>query len=188
MNVSLIQDFDNLSFDDWLDFVFEAKWSRLGDKDWMELSDIDADIEVFVGNCVKLFEDPEFLLKRYDEKQLERGFFGFILSPHAGLNWWLWDKNQSEDLRRRFIFSSVNFFKQIFTVNPLEHSCYMWWDCLRYFGDKKDLKVADWIFGALSQILEIDNQYCRLSALHGLGHIEHKGKKDLIEKNFKTKS
>ncbi|MGC2235394.1 MAG: hypothetical protein WA584_04500 [Pyrinomonadaceae bacterium] len=182
MNNSLIQDFDKLSFEGWLDFVFDHKWSSSKDEDYIELSDLGGDTEIFVRNCVKLFENPVFLLDKYNSEQLEGGFYYFILSPKVSLNWWIWDKNSPAELRRQFIFSSVNVFKRVFTKNPLEHSCFMWWDCLRDFDKNKDKQVENWMFAALSQILEINNPDCQLSALHGLGHIEHKGKKILIEK------
>ena len=173
---------DYLPFEDWLNFIFDEKWSSMKDKDYVDLDDLNADIEIFVGNCIKLFEDPTLLLERYNEKQLEGGLFYFILSPKVSLNWFLWRKDKPVYLRRRFIASSVNFFKKIFTVKPLEHSCFMWWDCLRDFGDEKDPQVNEWMFEALSRILEIDSIDCQMSALHGLGHIEHVGKKTLIEK------
>ena len=57
----------------------------------------------------------------------------------------------------------------------------MWWDCLRGFDEDIDIKVYDWMFEALSEILKIDTFDCQMSALHGLGHIEHPEKKNLIE-------
>ncbi|MEP6902228.1 MAG: hypothetical protein ABJA66_10790 [Actinomycetota bacterium] len=183
---SLIQNFDNLSFEHWLDFIFDEKWSSSKYEDFIDLSDLEADIEIFVRNCIKLFENPGFVSDKYSAKQLEGGLFYFILSPKVELNWWIWDKNNSPDLRRKFIFSSVNMFEHVFATNPLEHSCFMWWDCLRDFSEEKDLKVVDWMFETLSKILEIDSFVCQMSALHGLGHIGHSGKKDLIE-NFLLK-
>ncbi len=182
MNQTLIENFDNLAFEDWVEFVFDSKWSSSKYEDYVELADLDGDIEVFVKNCIKLFENPAFLLEKYEPEQLEGGFFGFILNPKVSLDFWIWDKNSAPDLRRQFLFSSVNVFKQVFTKKPLEHSCFMWWDCLRNFDEDKDLKTADWMCEALSQILEINSVDCQLSALHGLGHIEHRDKKKLIEK------
>jgi len=177
----LIEDFDNLSFEDWLNFVFDSKWSSSKYEDYVELEDLGGDIDVFVKNCIKLFENPAFLLENYDSEQLEGGFFGFILNPKVSLNWWIWNKENSPDLRRQFIFSSVNVFKQVFTKNSLKNSCFMWWDSLRDFSEDKDRQVINWMFIALSQILEINSLECQMSALHGLGHIEHGGKKKLIE-------
>lgn len=181
MKDSQIQDFDNLPFEDWLDFVFDSKWSSDKQEDYVELSNLGGETEVFVKNCIKLFENSAFLLDKFSPEQIEGGFFGFILSPRVSLDWWLWDKNNTPELRRKFIFSSVNVFKQIFTKNSFEHSCFMWWDSLRDFGKDKDLQTASLMFVALRQILEIDSLDCQLSALHGLGHIEHNGKKKLIE-------
>lgn len=91
------------------------------------------------------------------------------------------EQKNDEDLRREFVLSAVSFFENFFVKKPLKYSCFMFWDLLRGFDDDKDLKIFDWMFEALSQILKIDSKECQLSAIHGLGHIEHQGKKDLIE-------
>ncbi len=187
MNYKIAQNFDQLSFDNWLDFVFDERWAeKQDDAEYIDISDLNANIEVFAANCIKLFKKPAVLLDKYNSKQLDSGFFSFILSSRMELNWWIWDENNSVDLRREFICSMLNVFKEVFTKNPLKYSCFMWWDSLRNFDDNKDEKTIGWMFETLSQILEIDSVDCQLSALHGLGHLEHSGKKNLIE-NFLRK-
>lgn len=181
MQNSFIENFDDLSFEDWLDFVFDSNREDES-KEIATRWDLNADLEIFVKHCIRLFENPDFLSDRYSPEQLEGGFFNCILSSGFSLDWWIWNKENSPELRRRFIFSSINVFEKVFTKNPLEHSCFMWWDCLRDFSDDKDPKVIEWMFSALSEILKIDSFSCQMSALHGLGHIEHKEKKNLIEK------
>jgi len=185
MSEILVENFDSLTFDEWVDFVFEGSWLRYKGNDYFGLDDLNADINIFAENCIKLFQNPAFLLEKFDSKQLENGFFDFILSPRVSLNWWVWDIKYPSELRRKLILESVNVFKEIFAKNPLEHSCFMWWDCLRNFNDEKDLEVMKWMFEALSEILKIDSVDCQMSALHGLGHIEHSEKKDLIKKFLK---
>jgi hypothetical protein len=174
---------DKFSFDEWIDLVFDHEPAQSISQAWYWDNDLYfyGSKEHFVENCIKLFKNPEFLLERFTAEQLDEGFFGFILGPVNGMESWLCDKAESPELRREFIMSSVSVFEKLFTKNPLESSCFMWWDSLRNFQDDKDPKTAEWMFEALSQILKIDSLDCQKSALHGLGHLEPEGKKKLIE-------
>lgn len=58
----------------------------------------------------------------------------------------------------------------------------MWFDLLRYFGQDRDQRVVDEIYLALEKILFMDSFDCQGAALHGLGHLDHPDKKDLITK------
>jgi hypothetical protein len=173
--------FDDLIFDEWLDFVFDEKWKNDSDEEYIGLGDLNGDIEIFAENCIKLFENSEVLLDKFSSTQIESGFFDFILSPRISLEWFIWDKTKPIDLRRKLVYSMENVFKKVFTKISVEHSCFMWWDCLRNFDKDADNKPTQWIFETLSSILKIDSFDCQLSAIHGLGHIEHKEKKSLIE-------
>jgi hypothetical protein len=174
---------DEFSFDEWIDFVFNHEPAEEVSKAWYWDDDLNFDEgkERFVKNCIELFKNPDFLLEKFTVEQLDQGFFGFILGAVNEMNWWVWDKNEPAELRQEFIMSSINVFEKLFTKNPLIHACFMWWDCLRNFQDDGDSKTAEWMFEALSQILKIDSLSCQISALHGLGHLEHEGKKRLIE-------
>lgn len=174
--------FDNRSFDEGVDFIFNyLSNEKLQDKWYAEEGITKRFGNIFAGNCIKLFNNPEFLLDKYSFEQINEGFV-FILGPRVLIRMWLWNKNNHPELRREFITSMVNVFEKVFAKNPLKNSCFMWWDYLRGFNDDKDLRVMDWMFEALSQILKINSLECQLSALHGLGHIEHDGKKNLIER------
>ena len=58
----------------------------------------------------------------------------------------------------------------------------MWWDLLRYFGEDADERVVNEMYLALKKILFMDSLECQGSALHGLGHLTHPGKRALIER------
>lgn len=58
----------------------------------------------------------------------------------------------------------------------------MWFDLLRYFGKDRDQRVVDEIYLVLEKILFMDSFHCQGAALHGLGHLDHPDKKDLITK------
>ena len=171
----------NCKFDEWVDFIFDYlsdeerlnEWSR-------EVGILQTFRDDFAKKCIRLFKEPEFLLKKYSSEQIEKGF-DFIFGPYVLITMWLWDKDADVGLRREFIFSMLPVFEKVFTVNPLENACFMWWDYLRGFNKDKDLRVMEWMFDTISEILKIDSFDCQMSALHGLGHIEHPKKKSLIE-------
>ena len=56
----------------------------------------------------------------------------------------------------------------------------MWFDLLRSFRRDRDQRVVEEMFLALEKILFMDSFLCQGAALHGLGHLDHPGKKDLI--------
>lgn len=174
---------EECAFDEWVDFIFtQLSSEELQDRWFNEKGLLITFGDGFAKNCIELFKRPELLLEKYTNEQIEQGF-EFILGARVLITMWLWDKNNNSQIRREFIFSMKSIFDEIFTKIKLENLCFMWWDYLRGFGNDKDLQVFDWMFETLSPILEIDSTNCQLSALHGLGHIEHREKKNLIE-NF----
>jgi len=172
---------EEYTFDEWVDFVFAHLSNQEFQDKWFEEEGVLIRVgNRFAENCIELFKKPKILLEKYNGEQIEQGF-EFILSPGVLITSWLWDKNNNPQIRREFISSMENVFNEIFVVNKFENLCFMWWDYLRGFDDDKDLQVMEWMFETLSGILKIDSIDCQMSALHGLGHIEHRGKKNLIE-------
>jgi len=57
----------------------------------------------------------------------------------------------------------------------------MWWDLLRNFEVNVDLKVIEVMFQTMIEVLRVPSLACQVSALHGLGHIKHIGKRKVIE-------
>jgi hypothetical protein len=56
----------------------------------------------------------------------------------------------------------------------------MWWDMLRYFGDDPDDRIVDAMVRALEDVLRSPVRHCQMSALHGLGHLQHESKETII--------
>ena len=75
----------------------------------------------------------------------------------------------------------VIVFKRLFAKDILQQICHMWWDLLRYFGDDPDEKVKEVMLEALSEIINIESFHCQGSALHGLGHLEHPERAEIID-------
>lgn len=173
---------NNYSFDEWVEFVFShAVPSENADAwYWEEECEWEADAEHIINHCIRLFRNPNFLLEKFSPEQINQGFW-FILGDIELLQGCLWNRKIDWELREDCIMSMVGVFEQMFVQNPIEDACYMWWDLLRDFSDDQDPKTKEAMLAALSQILKLDSPDCQTSALHGLGHLEHNGKRKVIE-------
>lgn len=174
---------NNYSFDEWIEFVFnhpiasENADAWYWDDDWEWEAE---EAEHIIKYCIRLFRNPNFLLEKFSSEQINQGFW-FLLGATEQLQNWLWNRGIDWKLREDCIMSMVGVFEQMFIQNPIEDACYMWWDLLRDFSDDQDPKTKDAMLAALSQILKLDSIDCQVSALHGLGHLEHSGKRKVIE-------
>lgn len=178
---------NNYSFDEWIEFVFDHPVSANMTDAWYFEDGWEWRAEAIysINNCIRLFRNPNFLLVKFSPEQINQGFW-FILGNIELLQGLIWDKNVDWKLREECILVMVRVFEQMFMQNPIENVCFMWWDLLRDFSDDQDSKTKEAILTALSQILKLDSLYCQKSALHGLGHLEHDGKRKVIEQFLKT--
>jgi len=76
----------------------------------------------------------------------------------------------------------ADVFRRLFATHPIQSVCYMWRDLLRTFDDNPDPKIEENMLHALCEILVLESRDCQRAALHGLGHLSHTGKRDVIEK------
>jgi hypothetical protein len=177
---------NNYSFDEWVKFVFdhpvfEPAWY------WDDAWDWEGDPNVVLKNASRLFSSPEFLLQEFRPEQIEQGFW-FLLGSAGKLDRWVWAKEIDWTIRKDCINSMVNVFEQLFVKNPLGETCYMWWDLLGEFRDEGDPAVRGEMLESLSRVLKIESYDCQISALHGLGHLTHGGKKKIIEEFLNVRS
>ena len=136
--------------------------------------------EWLVTYPTRLFQEPEFLIGKYSYRQLRKGFWS--LPDEWELKNSIWSRKLPWRLRKSCIRAMVPLFEKFFSRKPLGHTCHMWWDLLRYFGDKREERVVDEMFLALEKILFMDSVECQGAALHGLGHLDHSDKESLINK------
>lgn len=148
------------------------------DYDW-EITD-----ELLIQHATKLFLKPDFLFDEYTLEQIEQGF-RFI--PIVGdLELVVWDKKVALSIRQECIVSMVNLFERVFMKNSLGDVTFMWWDSFRSFEDEPEWEIREVIFNSLTKIIKMDSVICQNSALHGFGHLEHNGKKKVIEQFLET--
>jgi hypothetical protein len=186
-------DLMNSSYDDFVAFLFDHDVSLESEgKDyWYWHVEVEFDARKIVAYYVRMFTQPEFLLKRYSKAQLEEGFWA-IQVPNLDCSVFriIEDSDLPLSVRDECIGAMVDLFKCLFATAPFDTSVQMWWDSLCYdwhCGNRnrerggEDLELQDMFFQALARVLAIDSWICQGAALHGLGHLHHPQTKELIE-------
>jgi hypothetical protein len=88
-----------------------------------------------------------------------------------------------------------DLYSRFFATEPLDGSCFMWWDGVCYdwhSGNRKrdrggeDLEMQDVMFQTLADILFLDSEHCQKAALHGLGHLHHPETQTLVQRYIET--
>ena len=182
------------SFEQWVVFVFDhpaAEWQppKAGvprERKWYYEDKWEhwGSPKHLLPYITRLFRRPDFLLEKYSTAQLRQGFW--YLSGAGRCNDWVWDTKVAWRLRQKCILAMVSLFERLFIKEQLHDTCYMWWDFFRNFRKKQDLKVKETMLRAMEQILLSPSEDCRAAALHGLGHLRHPPKAQVIKKFLRS--
>ena len=181
---------DSLPFEDWVAHVFDH---QVREPQWY----FDANAPVWaapaalsLAHMTRLFGDPGKYLARFDDGQLNQGFWYLVSNSGSNHMFALRDSSVSLESRIRCIESFAVLFAKLFAsrcsehlshlpapgANPLNLACYMWWDIIPFLGapgDASRAQLDETALLVLEQILSLDCLACRESALHGLGHWQH---------------
>lgn len=165
------------TYEEWIRFAFDHPVS---DPNWYhtEEGEFECAPAIVISYYTRLFREPCKFLLSYDEVRLEQGCW---LIASEQLSKWLWDGDLSIDLRRACIEAMPMLFRDFFQDHPLETACSMWWDMLRNFKGNIDSRIVDAMVNALEKTLQLPARHCQMSALHGLGHLQHKSKEAIIQ-------
>jgi hypothetical protein len=185
--IQLDRRLESLPFDDWVAHVFDHS---VTDPQWY--FDLDAPVwaapaALTLAHITRLFEKPVEYLSRYDDEQLNQGFWYLVGNSGSDHMFALTDASAPLSVRIRCVKSFTSLFRTLFAArcssdlihlrpaefNPLNLACYMWWDIIPFSGAPNDPERAELDAAALSvmeEILLIESMPCRESALHGLGH------------------
>ena len=165
-------------FDRWMRFAFDHPVSA---ERWYftEEMEFTCSPPTVVGYYTRLFRDPVPVLSSYDEGQIEQGLW-FVVSLQLGD--WLWNEAIPLPARLECIEAMPAMFRAFLIDHPLDTACFMWWDMLRFFGESPDHRVQEAMLRALDEVLQVPSRHCQLSALHGLGHLEHEGREPIIRR------
>jgi hypothetical protein len=146
----------------------------------------DGSPETTVAYVTRLLESPAPILDRFDDAQLNQGFW-YLVGAGSSYMFTLTNPAVPSPARLRCVRSFEPVFRTLFAsrcsphlshldqpgANPLNAACYMWWDILPVAGAPHDQTRRDLDAAALEvmeAILRLDSLPCRESALHGLGH------------------
>jgi len=172
------------SLSNWVGFVFDHPVSKLK---WYEADNClvwDDSPEHLVMFIAESFERSGELLQRFSDAQVDQGLWFLLFSDYmAGFG----NSAVPLSLRQRGLESFIPLFEGMMVkrcsphlshlgeqgANPLNSSCYMWWDHFRFHGNFNSAHCFDndpEILNVMRRLLTIPHDACRESALHGLGH------------------
>ena len=163
-------------YEEWVRFAFDHPVSKTP---WYYTEEMHyrCDPNVVIRYYTRLFRDPRPSLSAYDDACLEQGLWFVVGSQLAE---WLWDDGIPLDIRLECIAAMPAMFREFLAERPLETACWMWWDMLRRFDDHPDHRIVEAMLRALEEVLRLPVRHCRMSALHGLGHLRHHRKEEII--------
>jgi hypothetical protein len=169
----------------WIAHVFDHPvtdpawhWS-LGAPTWQGTAE---DIVTLVTDT---FERSGELLARFSDAQLNQGFWYLLNSSCSDFMFALVEPKVPLAPRLRALHSFIPLFEQVMAVrcsphlshldeqpaNPLNASCYMWWEILPIHGEPEDPARAEFddeVLRLFPRLLSIPHDACRESALHGI--------------------
>lgn len=172
-------DTTHYDFEAWMRFAFDHPHREGSPWYFDEDMHFECNPETVITYYTRLFHDPRRLLSPFDEGQIEQGLWFAV--GHQ-LSDWIWDDDIPIRLRLDCIDAMPSMFRDFLVDRPLDTSCFMWWDMLRFFGDEPDPQIVEHMFQALGRVLALPSHHCQLSALHGLGHLQHEATEGLIRR------
>jgi hypothetical protein len=191
-------DLRRASYDEFLTFVFDHSSSAADRRrakqsgDWYHHVNVRFRPTAVARHYVRLFTEPKGWAERYDDRQLERGFWainGYGLE--CGVSKVIWMESVRFEVRADVVRSMFHLFERFFLAEQLESWPFMWWDTLAYdwsIGHRsrarggEDRQMQDVMFETLEQILWLPSGETRQAALHGLGHLRHPRTPALIQR------
>lgn len=186
-------DLTRVSFEGFMAFLFDhqpsADWGK--QKPWYWNVEVEFSGKKISTYYIRLFRQPDFLLRRFTKPQLEEGFWA-IQGPNldCSVQRIIEDSALPLLLREKCIRSMFDLFQRLFAAEALNTSVQMWWDSLCYdwhCGNRnrerggEDLELQEIFFQTLAKVLAIDSPICQGAALHGLGHLHHPETQRLVE-------
>jgi hypothetical protein len=193
----------DLTFEEWILYVFDRPVEQ---PEWYW--DINEDLieeppDKTVTYLTRLFEKADKIVAPYTDVQVNQGLWYIASSDCSNHMFTLLDEAVPWPDRQRCIRSMVTLFEGCFArrctptlsylnepgYSPINMICYMWFDVVPIYGRPDILERADVdreFLDVMEEILKINSDACRESALHGLGHWEagYRGRVHNIVRRF----
>jgi hypothetical protein len=179
------------SYEEWLVYVFDHPVDHLMP---IWYFDLNADLwtvePVAVSYLTWLFENPIPATAPYTDEQISQGLWFLLSNACSEHMFMLLEPGIPWPERKRCVEVMFSVFERLFVprctptlshldepdANPLNVTCYMWFDLMPIWGGIKDAPVATnrqlgpVMIDLMRRILDLKSVACRESALHGLGH------------------
>ena len=195
-------DLTGIEFDNFINFIFDHPPVKIKlnnseqEEAWYWNAKVFYEPENIIRHYIKLFLEPDFLVKKFEDEQLEQGFWAIqsdILD--CSVTSLICDVALKKSLRIKCIHTMYNLYQQLFSIKTLDTSTNMWWDSINYDWHCKnrsrsnggeDLWLQDAIFETLKKIIALPSPVCQYAALHGLSHLHHPETSNLIKHFLKN--
>jgi hypothetical protein len=159
--------------------------------------------EALVANLTRLFLDSREISRRVSIPALDHGFDAIVSSGLFNLCRVTWDDSVPLQTRLGCIRSMYRPFADFLANCKVEfenQAFYMWWDNIlqefwtvqsRQRGNEEcrydllstgDTEVLDCMLETLIRILELDDERCQTSAIHGINHLRHPRGPAIVQK------
>jgi hypothetical protein len=174
------------TYEEWIDWIFnheitEPPWYNQDNAPKLDISYLTLNLYL-----QKLFTEPISELKEFDDEQIGQGLY-FIVDDITSIHMYAISSTTVDwDIRKITTSSIYELFNKLFALkcdnqmseesgeNFISMACYMWWDIglIRGFSaNLADIKLVNEIITVIKKTLELSSDACRISALHGLGHL-----------------
>jgi hypothetical protein len=177
-------------------FVFDHPVGEKINAWWWELDDAEIliDPDRALAYLAGLFSAPEGLLNRYSAAQIDRGFwFMFCAAAEDVFGLQLWNPSRAWEARERCIRALPRLYQALFEpmLFHLEDyyasAMYMLPDFIACSSDKRlirhgddALRVCQALLDAFGEMLRSGHDATQTAALHGLGHLAHPDRAEVI--------
>ncbi len=201
MNQPAHVDLSKLPFQEFVRFFFDQPE---GEQFWYvdpkyALSDVFISVPELLVHLTRLFSGFAAAVSEYSAVQIGHGLWA-MFSPTFSLQEALWDAAAPVEKRQHSIRAMGKLFQDFVSTNdaePLQKCFYMWWHIVvtgfwAHAGQFENQDVAsldaestallNTIFETLREILQVPDPPTQGYALHGLGHLQHPGVRDLVQR------
>lgn len=200
-------DFSIRPYEEWIEFLFDRKVAPQDDGKYSSSSFFDYEFErhpqrpaVFLEYLTRICRELPGLVERYGFEKIDQGLWAVLIGLHfsPSITELLWDSTIPLECRIECIRSMRLVYTEVVAKIPedveMVNIFYMWWDLLDLYpptnhamrdhpnDDRANEKLlVDVALNILKEILEIDDERCHSSALHGLGHLLHPRRAALVQ-------
>ena len=183
-----IENMKNMTYKDFVDFLFDRPANITCLKLFFQDDFIapEFDNKVIIEHISRVFHDIENLSGLYSEEQLVNGL-EYLIDSACGLVCYSFLSSEvAHSSRITAIASMYDVFEKVFdkkctntdapldrTASSYNYLCEMWWDVFPRHGFPRnpDMESIDrTILNTITTIFLLENEACKKSALHGLGH------------------